>query len=85
MPSCGLLRRVDLKNQQFRGTYRLYHQGNKNRNVLRLLITAKVPTPLILVTLMMEAIRSSETSVLIEPLGVTSQKTVFFIVTAVKT
>jgi hypothetical protein len=33
----------------------------------------------------MEEIRSSETSVLKEPHGVTSQKTVFFIVTAVKT
>jgi hypothetical protein len=33
----------------------------------------------------MEAILSSETSVLIEPHGATSQKVVFFIVTAVKT
>jgi hypothetical protein len=34
---------------------------------------------------MMEAILSSETSILIDPHGVTSQKTTFFIVTAVKT
>jgi hypothetical protein len=33
----------------------------------------------------MEAIVSSETSVLKDPHGVTSQKTAFFIVTAVKT
>jgi hypothetical protein len=39
----------------------------------------------ILVTLMKEALGSSETSVLLEPHGVTSQKTPFFIVTAVKT
>jgi hypothetical protein len=35
--------------------------------------------------MMKEAIRSSETSILKEPHGVTSQKTAFFIVTAVKT
>jgi hypothetical protein len=34
---------------------------------------------------MKEALGSSETSVLQEPHGVTSQKTIFFIVTAVKT
>jgi hypothetical protein len=34
------------------------------RRVLRLLVTANIPSSLILVTLMMEAIRSSETSVL---------------------
>jgi hypothetical protein len=39
----------------------------------------------ILVTLMKEVLSSSETSVLAEPHGVTSQKTSFFIVTAVKT
>jgi hypothetical protein len=34
------------------------------RNVLQLLVTAYLPSPLILFTLIMEAIRSSETSVL---------------------
>jgi hypothetical protein len=34
------------------------------RSVLRLLVTANIPSPPILFTLMMEAIRSSETSVL---------------------
>jgi hypothetical protein len=37
-----------------------------------------VPTPPILVTLMMEAIRSAETFVLKERHGVTSQTTAFF-------
>jgi hypothetical protein len=43
-----------------------------------LLITANVvPSSLILVTLMMEALYSSETSVSQEPHGITSQKTAF--------
>jgi hypothetical protein len=36
----------------------------KNRSVLRLLVTANVPSSPILVTPMMEVLRSSETSVL---------------------
>jgi hypothetical protein len=70
-------------NGRFGGTYRLHHQGDKNRrarnnvsltsnrrvflrSVFRLLLTANVvsSTP-ILVTLMLEALLSSETSVLI--------------------
>jgi hypothetical protein len=43
-----------------------------------------VPNSPILVTLMKEALSSSETSVL-EPHGVASKKTPFFIVTSVKT
>jgi hypothetical protein len=49
---------------------RLHHQGDKNRfvflrSVRQLLITAKVvPSSPILVTLMMEALSSSDTSVL---------------------
>jgi hypothetical protein len=50
------------------------------RSVRRLLVTAVVPSSPILATLMMEALSSSETS----PHGVTSQKTPFFIVTAVR-
>jgi hypothetical protein len=46
--------------------------------------SANGPSSQIIVTLM-EAIRSSEMSVLQEPHGVTFQKTAFFIVTAVKT
>jgi hypothetical protein len=67
------------KNRDFGGTYHLYHQGEKNwrarnnvssnyiiflHSVLWLLVTANVPSSSILVTLMMAAIRSSETSVL---------------------
>jgi hypothetical protein len=39
----------------------------------------------ILVTLLIEAVGSSETSVLTRATGVKTQKTAFFIVTAVKT
>jgi hypothetical protein len=54
------------------------------RSVRRLLVAAcVVPSSKILVTLMKEALRSSE--MLQESHGVTSQKTPFFIVTAVKT
>jgi hypothetical protein len=83
------------KNRCFGKTYRLHHQDDKNQRnrnnvssnyqrnticVFWLLITTNVvPSFPILVTLKMEAIRSSETSVL------TSQKTEFFIVTVVKT
>jgi hypothetical protein len=56
------------------------------RSVRRLLVIASVvPSSSILVTLMKEALSSSETSALTEPHGVTSKKTTFFIVTAVKT
>jgi hypothetical protein len=54
--------------------------------VRRWLVTAcVVPSSPILIALMTEEISSSETSVLTEPHGVTSQNTPFFIVTAVKT
>jgi hypothetical protein len=69
--------------------YRLHHQGDKNwqaRSVLRLLVTANVvhSSP-IRVTLMMEVIRASKMLALTKPCGITSQKTAFFLVTAVKT
>jgi hypothetical protein len=61
-------------------------QGENNRSVLRLLVTAYVaPSFPILVALMMEAKRCSEMPVLQESHGVTSQKTAFFIVTAAET
>jgi hypothetical protein len=55
------------KNRRFGGTYRLHHQGDKNQHsVLRLLVTANViPSSSILVSLIIEALRSSESSVLI--------------------
>jgi hypothetical protein len=62
------------KNQRFGGTYLLHHQGYKNRRArniivflridLRLLVTSILLISLILVTLMMEVIHYSETSVL---------------------
>jgi hypothetical protein len=49
------------------------------RSVRRLLVTARVvPSSPIIVTLMKEALSSSETSVFQAPRGVTSQKTPFF-------
>jgi hypothetical protein len=56
-------------------------KNKQTRSVLRLLVTTNVvPSVLILVTLMMEAIHSPEKSVLIrETHGVTSQKTPFLI------
>jgi hypothetical protein len=54
------------KNRRFRGTCRLHHQGDKIlHRVLQLLVIANVvPSLLILGTLVMKAIRSSESSVL---------------------
>jgi hypothetical protein len=59
------------KNRRLDGTYNLHNQGDKKRrarndvsSVLRLLGTANFPSSQILVTLMIEAIRSSERSVL---------------------
>jgi hypothetical protein len=46
--------------------------------------TLVVTSSLILVTLMMEALSPPKRQFLLEPHGVTSQKTPFFIVTAVK-
>jgi hypothetical protein len=51
----------------------------------RLLVTANIPSSSILVTLMMEALSSSETSVLEDLHSITSEKMQFFIVTAMKT
>jgi hypothetical protein len=56
------------------------------RKVFRLPVTANfLPGSPILDTLMKEVLSSSETFVLSEPHGITSQKMTFFIVTAVKT
>jgi hypothetical protein len=56
------------------------------RSVRRLLVKANVvPSSQIFVILMMEALRSSETSVLTKPHGVTFQNTAVFILTAVIT
>jgi hypothetical protein len=55
------------KNQRFEGKYRLYHQCGKNqraRNISKNYTANVVSSALILSTLMMEAIFSSETSVI---------------------
>jgi hypothetical protein len=52
------------KNRRFGGTYQFHHNTVFLRSVLRLLVTANVSSSPILVALMMEAICSSETSVL---------------------
>jgi hypothetical protein len=80
MPSSGKLTPYgSCTNRRFGGTQRLRHQGDKNRwtrnsvslfrrSVRRLLAMANVlPSSPILVTLMMVALRSSETSVLTRP------------------
>jgi hypothetical protein len=52
------------KNRRFGGTYHLHHQSDRLISMLRLLVNANVvPSSPIPVTLMMEAIRSSETSI----------------------
>jgi hypothetical protein len=61
--SSGMLRRVAVA-RRFGGTFRLHHQGLFA--VIQLLLAANVPRSLTLSTLMMEEIRSSETSVIIE-------------------
>jgi hypothetical protein len=79
------------KNRLFGGTYRLNHQGGKNQQARNnissnwLSYTANVvPSSPILVTLMIERYIPPKRRFLQEPHGVTSQKTAFFIDTAVK-
>jgi hypothetical protein len=69
------------KNRRFGRMYRLHHQGVKNqrtdvlRSVLQLLVTDNdVPSALIISTLMMKAIRSSNRRFLQEPYGAIFQK-----------
>jgi hypothetical protein len=61
------------KNRRFRGTLAV----TSNRCTLRRNANA-IPRSPILITLMMEVLSSSETLVLKEPHGVTTQKTPFF-------
>jgi hypothetical protein len=64
MASFGMLRCVSSNNGLFGGTYLFHHQGEL-RSVRRLLVTVSVvPMSPILVTLMKEALSSSQTSVL---------------------
>jgi hypothetical protein len=87
---CGSLRTdaSEERNASIIRVTRIGELGTKFflRGVLRLLVTANVvPNSPILVTLMMDAIVSPKSRFLHEPHGVTSQKTTFFIVNAVKT
>jgi hypothetical protein len=89
MASSGILRRValvrtDCSEELSASFIRVTRIGKLGTtlavsSVHRLLVTASVvPSSPILVTLMMEALSSSETSVLQESHSVTSQKTPFF-------
>jgi hypothetical protein len=86
---CDMMPCGSCKNRRFGRTYRLHHQSifSQRDSVLD---DANIPTSLILITLIMDSIRSSEASVppkrlfLQVLLGVTSKKTAFFIVTSVK-
>jgi hypothetical protein len=67
MPSSGMIRhvalvRIDISEERSISTTILYIVFC--HSVRQLLVTANVPSSLILVTIMMEVIRSSETSVL---------------------
>jgi hypothetical protein len=76
------------ENQRFGGTYYQYHQDEKKQlaYVFNLQVIANVvPRTLILFTVMLEAIRSSETSFLEALHGVTSKMTALFLVSAMKT
>jgi hypothetical protein len=77
------------KNRRYRGTYSLRHQDGKNgdemltflHGMLQLLVSANVvPSSLIPFTLFLPKRRFLQ-----EPRDITSQKMVFFVVTAVKT
>jgi hypothetical protein len=84
------LTRIGEQGTKLAVNYQPTHAAKKYQvflhSVRRLLVTANVvhSSPII-VTLMKEALRSSEHRLLQEPHGVTSQKTSFFIVTAVET
>jgi hypothetical protein len=69
-------------NRRFGGTYHFLHQSDKNR---LLVAVSVIPSSQILVTLMKGALTTSKSLFLQEPYGITSQKTPFFIVIAVKT
>jgi hypothetical protein len=85
MPSCGILRRVTLVrievSEELGASIFIVTKIDEVervflRSVHRLLVTANgVPRSPILVTLMMEDLRTSETRFLQEPHGVTFQKT----------
>jgi hypothetical protein len=82
MSSSGILRRVALVRTDFSEEHSVSVIKvtilSFRLSVGRLLVMANVPSSPNLVTLIMEALGSSETSLLKELYGVTSQKTTFF-------
>jgi hypothetical protein len=72
------------KNQRFGGTYHVHHQGENKQQTMNnvssyeLLVAANV-VPSFLIIFTLEAICSSEMSIITEPHGITSQKTAFTI------
>jgi hypothetical protein len=62
MPPFGMWRGVASKNGRFRETYRLHQRGVKNQRARNKVISNR---SLILFTIMVEAIRSIDTSILI--------------------
>jgi hypothetical protein len=78
MASSGMLRRVALVRTD------VSEELDISSQCARLIVIASVvPSSPIFVALIKEGLSSSETSVLTKPHGVASQKTPFFIVTAV--
>jgi hypothetical protein len=89
MLRCLALERTDVSEERSASIIKVTKIGELGTlvvtSVLRLLVTANVvPSSPILVTLMMEALSPTEHRFIQNPHGVTSQRTSFFIVTAVK-
>jgi hypothetical protein len=77
---------VNMRNAVFWDMTPCGSPKNRRYGATEALVTANVvPSSLIFFSLMTKAIRSSETSVLKQPHGVTSHNTALFIVTAVET
>jgi hypothetical protein len=85
MASSGMLRRVDLVRTDVSEKLNASFIRMTRIGELGTTLASDVPSLSILVSLMKEALSSSKSRFLQEPHGVTSQKTQFFIVTAVKT
>jgi hypothetical protein len=83
MVPCGMLRRVALVIAD--SSEELSASFNRVTTIIELVTASVVPSSTILVTLIKEALSFSKRRFLQEPQCVTSQKTPFFIVRAVKT
>jgi hypothetical protein len=90
MASSVMLRRLalvrtDVSEELSASIIRVTRIGELGTTLAALFTANVVPSSPILVTLMMEALSPAKRRLLQEPQGITSQKTPFFIVTAVKT